>query len=89
MKDTHVFHGDCIVIDETALRARDNDATARSVDDVVVYDVTVGTAEADTVSPLLELVRAARADIIVLNVDARAGEWTSGDVKTRPRARVV
>ena len=80
---------DRVVLDETAWRAEDNDATVGRVRDDIVSDDAVGTTEADTVSPLLESIRAARADIVVLDDDARAGEWTFGDMKTRPRAGVV
>lgn len=75
---------DRIVLDETARRAEDNDAAVGRVRDDVVSDNAVSTAEADTVSPLLERIRAARSDIVVLDDNARAGEWTFGDVETRP-----
>lgn len=89
MGDTHVFHRDCVVLDETARRAKDNDATIRSVTDDIISDDAVGTTETDTISPLLERINATRADIVVLDDDTRAGEWTFGDVETRPRAGVV
>ena len=76
-------------MDETAWSAKDNDAAVRSINDDVISDNAVGTAKADTVGPLLEGINAARADIIVLNGDARASEWALGDVKARPGARVV
>lgn len=88
MKDTHVLDRDGIVLDETAWSTKDNDATVRSVTDDIVSDNTVGTAETDPVGPLLERVRAARADIVVPNHSPRAGECTFGDVKARPRAGV-
>ena len=80
---------DRVVLDEAARRAKDNDAAVRSVRDDIVSNDAVGATETDTVSPLLEHVRTARTDIVVLNGDARAGEWTFGDVKTRPRAGVI
>jgi len=86
---SHLFHRDYVVKDLTARRARDNDATARSVDDPVIVDQAIGTTEADTVSPLLESIRAARTDIVADQAHVRTGEWTSTDVKTRPRARVI
>jgi len=76
-------------LDETARRAKYNDAAVRSINDDIVSDNAVGTTEADTVRPFLECINAARADIIVLNGDARAGEWAFGDVKARPGARVI
>jgi len=89
MKDTHVFHRDRVVLDETAWSAKNHDAAIRCVNDDIVSDNAVGTTEADTVSPLLECINTARANIVVLNGDARAGEWAFGYVKARPGARVV
>jgi len=80
---------DRVVLDEAARSAKNNDAAVRSVRDDIISNGAVGTTETDTVSPLLEYVRAARADIVFLNGDARACEWAFGDVKTRPRARVI
>jgi len=76
-------------MDKTARSAEDNDATVGSVRDGIVLDNAVGTTETDTVSPLLEHVGAARANVVVLNGDASASEWAFGDVKTRPRAGVI
>jgi len=89
MKDTYLVHRDRVGRDDTARRTRDNDATIRGVKDDIVSNNATGATEADTVSPLLERINAARADIIVLNDDTRAGEWAFGNVKTRPRAGVV
>ena len=75
---------DRVVLDKTAGRAKDNDATVRRVRDHIVSDEAVGTTETDTVSPLLERIGAARANVVVLNGDASASECAFGDVKARP-----
>ena len=87
-KDTHVLHGDSVVLDETARRTEDNDTTICRVTDDIVSDDAIGTTETDAVSPLLEQVGTARANIVVLNDCARARECTLGDVKARPGAGV-
>lgn len=79
---------DGVILDETAWCTEDNNATIGSIRDGVISDQAIRTAETDAVSPLLEDITAARADIVVLNGDARAGEWTFGDVKTRPGAGI-
>lgn len=84
MKDTHILDRDRVVLDETSRRAEDNDAAVGRVRNDIVSDDAIGTAETDTVSPLLERIGTARANIVVLNDDARAGECTFGDVKARP-----
>ena len=88
MKETHVLNRDRVVLDKTARRAKDNDATVRGVRDDIVSDKAVGTTETDTIGPLLERIRATRTDIVVLNDDTRTGECTLGDVKTGPRAGI-
>jgi hypothetical protein len=88
MNDTDVLDDDRVVLDETSRSPKDDDATVRRVRDDVVSDDAIGTTETDAVSPLLERVRTARADIIVLNDGASASEWPFRDVKARPRAGV-
>ena len=74
---------------ETARRARDSDPSVSRVDDDVISDNAVGATETDSVSPFLERIRATRADIVVLNGSSIAGEWAFGEVKARPRARII
>ena len=85
---THILHNDRVVLDETARRTEEDNATISGVRDHVASDDAVGTAKTDTVSPLLERVRATWTNVIVLNHYARAGKRPFGDVKTRPRAGV-
>lgn len=80
---------DGVILDDTAWCAEDNNATVGRIRDGVISDYAVGTAKTDAVSPLLEGITAAGADIVVLNGDASAGEWTFGDMKTRPGAGIV
>lgn len=89
MKDTHVLHNDRIVLDETARRAEYDDTTVSRVGDGIVSDDAVGTTETDTVGPFLEHVRTTRANIVVLNGGAGAGECAFSDVKTRPGAGII
>ena len=88
IKDTHVLHCYRVILYEAARSAKYNDAAVSGISDDIVSGDAVGTAEADTVSPLLERVSAARTDIVVLNGDASASECTFGDVKAGPRTGV-
>ena len=88
-KNTYILDRDRVILDETTRRAEDNDAAVGRVRDYVVSNDAVGATETDAVSPLLEHIRAARANVVVLNDDTSAGEWTFGDVKARPRTGIV
>lgn len=74
---------------QTARRTHDGDATVHSIHDDIVSDNAVSATEANTVSPLLERINTARADIVVLNDEIGTGERTFGDVKAGPRAWVI
>lgn len=88
MKGTHVLHDDRVILDETTRSAEDDNTTVGGVRYDIVSDDAVGTTETDAVGPLLERVRAARADVVVLDYDAGAVEWTFCNVETRPGAGV-
>ena len=82
--DAHILGYDRVVLDDTARRAKDNDATVRRVRDHIVSDEAVGTTETDAVSPLLELIGAAGADVVELNGNIRATECAFCDVEAGP-----
>ena len=83
------MHNDRVVLDETARSAEDDDTAVRRVRYHIIPDDAVGTTETDAVGPLLERVGTTRANIVILNDCARAGERSFCEVKARPRAGVI
>ena len=82
------MYDDRVVLDKTSRSTEENDPTVRWVRNGIVSDDAVGTTETNAISPFLERVGTAWADIVVLNDDARTCERSLRDVKARPRAWV-
>jgi hypothetical protein len=80
----HILNENGIVVNLRTGRAEDNDAAVGGIVYHIIPYHAVATAHADSICPLLKLVRSGRTNVIVLNGDICAVEVSLDNVQTRP-----
>lgn len=80
VRATHILHPDGVVLNQRPRCPEQHDPTICRIIDHVILNKRVRARNADTIRPLLEIIRAAGTDIIVLHRGVVAEETTFGDV---------